>query len=61
MPRPCTPTPSRSVFIIANMACMPLLGVPISQPVASSKFMTQVADALMPILCSSEPHATPLR
>ena len=40
---------------------MPLLGSPTSQPLASSKFITQVADALMPILCSMEPQRTPLR
>ncbi|MNT82955.1 hypothetical protein D3C72_2227590 [compost metagenome] len=28
---------------------------------ASSKFSTQVAEALMPILCSIEPQDTPLR
>ena len=51
------PTPSRAAFIIANMARMPLCGSPMSQPWAPSKFMTQVADALMPILCSIEPQA----
>ena len=55
------PTDRRSVFIMANMARMPLWGSPTSQPVASSKFMTQVAEALMPILCSMEPQPTPLR
>ena len=49
------------MFIIVNMARMPRCGSPTSQPVASSKFMTQVDDALMPILCSMPLHCTPLR
>ena len=51
-PSPCMPTPRRAAFIIVNMAFMPLFSSPTSQPVAPSKFMTQVAEALMPILCS---------
>ena len=52
---------TRSVFIIANMARIPLCGSPANQPVAPSKFSTHVAEALMPILCSMEAQATPLR
>ena len=55
------PTPRRAAFIITNMAFMPLFGSPTSQPVASSRFMTQVALALMPILCSIAPQRMPLR
>ena len=55
------PTPSRAVFIMVNIARMPLCGAPTSQPTASSKFRTQVAEALIPILCSMAPQATPLR
>ena len=54
-------TPSRAAFIIVNMARMPWFASPMSQPVAPSKFMTQVAEALMPILCSIDPQATALR
>ena len=50
------PTPSRAPFIIVNIARMPLCGSPTSQPRAFSKFMTHVAFALMPILCSIEPQ-----
>ena len=42
MARPWMPTAMRSVFIIANMAFRPWWGSPISQPVAPSKFITQV-------------------
>ena len=55
------PTESRSLFIIVNIARRPLCGSPTSQPLASSKDIWQVADALMPILCSSAEHVTPLR
>ena len=55
------PTVSRSLFIIVNMARMPLWGVPTSQPVASSKLIWQVAEALIPILCSMAVQTTPLR
>ena len=48
------------MFIITNMDRMPLLRSPTRKPVASSKLMTQVDDAWMPILCSMEPQATPL-
>jgi hypothetical protein len=44
---------------IVNMAAMPLPGSPTSQPVESSKFIWQVADALRPILCSIAAQATP--
>ena len=54
------PTPSRAAFIIANIARMPLCFLPTSQPFESSKLMTQVDEALMPILCSIEPQRTPL-
>ena len=60
-PCPCSPTPSRAWFIIVNMQARPPLAWPTSQPVASLKCMTQVGEAWMPILCSIEPHATPLR
>ena len=46
---------------MTNIARMPLCGSPTNQPVASSKLSTQVADALMPILCSMDPTVTPLR
>ncbi len=61
MPRPCMPTARRAAFIMVNIADMPLLGWPTSQAVAPSKFITQVADALMPILCSIEPQRAALR
>ena len=41
-----------------NMWFRPLFGSPIRKPVAASKFITQVAEALMPILCSMEPQET---
>jgi hypothetical protein len=40
---------------------MPRCGSPISVPSAASKFITQVDDALIPILCSIDPQARPLR
>ncbi|MNC36423.1 hypothetical protein D3C75_849450 [compost metagenome] len=43
---------------MVNIAARPLLGSPTSQPTAPSKFITQVAEALMPILCSMEPQCT---
>jgi hypothetical protein len=46
----------RAVFIMVNMALRPLFAAPISQPSAPSKFITQVTEAWMPILCSMEPH-----
>ena len=55
------PTPRRAAFIMVNMARMPLWGWPTSQPFAASKFITQVDEALMPILCSIDPHMTPFR
>ena len=51
------PTPRRAAFIMVNIARMPLWGWPTSQPFASSKFITQVAEALMPILCSIDAAA----
>ena len=67
------PTPSRAAFIIPNMPAMPAdderfspgfsgsgLG-PSRQAMASSKFSTQVAWPLIPILCSMPPVLTPLR
>ena len=55
------PTPRRAAFIMTNIAVMPLLASPTSQPVAPSRFITQVALALMPILCSRAPQRMPLR
>ena len=55
------PTAMRSVFIMANIALRPWFGSPISQPVAPSKFITQVGQPWMPILCSTDPQDTPLR
>ena len=48
------------MFIIVNIALRPLFGSPTSQPVASSKLIWQVAEALSPILCSMPVHDTPL-
>jgi len=45
---------------MVNMARMPLCGSPTSQPRELSKLRTQVALPLIPILCSNEPHVTPL-
>ena len=61
MPRPCMPTARRAAFIMVNMQRMPPFAGPTSQPCASSKLSTAVADALMPILCSMLPQVTPLR
>ena len=55
------PTASRAEFIIVNIARIPLCGSPKRCPVASSKLITQVAEARRPILCSIEPQRTPLR
>ncbi len=55
------PTARRAVFIMVNMADMPLLGLPTSQAWAPSKLMTQVDEALIPIFFSIEPQATLLR
>ena len=49
------------MFIIVNIAARPRFGSPTSQPVAPSKFIWQVAEALRPILCSMPATATPLR
>ncbi|MCY1313439.1 hypothetical protein D9M70_639640 [compost metagenome] len=38
------------------MQARPWLASPISQPLAPSKFITQVAAPLMPILCSTAPQ-----
>ncbi|MOA49849.1 hypothetical protein D3C78_1727840 [compost metagenome] len=45
---------------MVNMAARPLFGASTIQPVAPSKFITQVAEALMPILCSMEPQDSAL-
>ena len=55
------PTESRSVFIIVNIARRPLCASPTSQPWAPSNAIAQVAEALMPILCSIAVQLTPLR
>ena len=52
MPTPCTPTARRALFIMVNIAAMPLCGSPTSQPVAPSKAMTQVGEPWSPSLCS---------
>ena len=36
MPTPCTPTASRALFIIVNIAAIPLWGAPTIQPFAPS-------------------------
>ena len=41
---------------MVNIAFKPLFSSPINQPLAPSKFITQVAEPLMPILCSIEPQ-----
>ena len=46
---------------MTNMAARPSFSLPTRKPLAPSKFMTQVAEALMPILCSIEPGPTALR
>ena len=59
---PSTPTPSRALFIIVNIAAMPcVLGSPISQPVAPSNSITQVGLPCRPILCSSDSARTRVR
>ncbi len=57
---PWQAVPMRAEFMKVNMHSRPLFSSPIIKPVASSKFITQVADALMPIFFSREPHTTPL-
>ena len=61
VPGPWMPTPRRASFIMVNMARMPLCGSPTSQPIAPSKLITQVADALMPILSSMPAQVTGFR
>gem|GEM_PF-6687972 len=61
MPSPCKPTWKRASFIMVNMHARPWLGSPTIQPVAPSKFITQVAAPLMPILCSMAPQLSALR
>ena len=56
---PCTPTPSRALFIIVNIAAMPWCGSPIIQPRDPSNSMTQVGLPCSPILCSSDSALTP--
>ncbi|MNM62876.1 hypothetical protein D3C81_742220 [compost metagenome] len=46
---------------MVNMQARPWLASPTSQPVAPSKFITQVDAPLMPILCSSAPQLKALR
>ncbi len=53
--------PRRAWFIIVNMHARPSFGLPSSQPIESLKCITHVGDAWIPILCSIEPHTTPLR
>ena len=55
------PTIRRAEFIMVNIQLRPLFGSPISQPLAPSKFITQVAEPLMPILCSRPPQKAGLR
>ncbi|MCY1284157.1 hypothetical protein D9M68_525850 [compost metagenome] len=43
---------------MVNIAARPLFGASTIQPVAPSKFITQVDEPLMPILCSIEPQDT---
>ena len=40
------------------MALSPLFASPIKNPVAPSKLITQVAEDVIPILCSIDPQAT---
>ena len=61
IPSPWIPTARRSWFIIVNMHASPRCGSPTSQPVASSKLMTQVGAPSMPILVSIEMQAAPFR
>ena len=51
----------RAMFMKTNMQFRPRLGSPIKIAFAASKLITHVALALMPILCSIEPHLTELR
>ncbi|KMQ53287.1 hypothetical protein ACS96_29840 [Pseudomonas aeruginosa] len=51
----------RALFMKVNMHSRPLFGGPMRKPVAPSKFITQVAEALIPIFFSSAPQLTPLR
>ncbi|MNH37477.1 hypothetical protein D3C79_983870 [compost metagenome] len=41
---------------MVNIAARPLFGSPTNHPEAPSKFITQVADPFMPILCSRDPQ-----
>ena len=52
--------PTRAEFMKVNMHSMPLFSGPSMKPVAPSKFITQVAEALIPIFFSSAPQDTPL-
>ena len=54
------PTARRAAFIMVNMPRMPLFSSPTSQPTESSNAITQVGEALMPILCSMLTQRTPL-
>ncbi|EKD60433.1 MAG: hypothetical protein ACD_54C00744G0002 [uncultured bacterium] len=49
---PCMPTPSRALFIMVNIAAMPLCGAPTSQPCAPSYCITAVGEPCRPSLCS---------
>ncbi len=51
-PIPCMATPSRALFIMVNIAAMPLCGAPTSQPVAPSNCSTAVGEPCSPSLCS---------
>jgi len=55
---PCNAVPTRAVFIKVNIHSKPLFSGPINSPTALSKFNTAVAEALIPILSSIEPHTT---
>ena len=46
------------MFMKVNIQFKPRFSGPIKKPLAPSKFITQVADALIPILCSIEPQVT---
>ena len=58
------PTAMRAPFIIRNIWLMPAFSTPPTrvptQPSFSPKLRTQVAEALMPILCSMPPTVTSL-
>src|SRR3546814_3370988 len=45
---------------LVNMHSRPWFGGPMRKPLAPSKFITQVDEPMMPILCSMEPQETPL-